>query len=118
MAMALALRPDLILMDIQLGTGMDGIDAAAAIRAQTGIPVVFLTAFASDETLDRAKKVHPYGYVLKPFSDRELRTVLELALYKCTAERHLLEAAQEEFFYLFNTLVEAKKQVTASSPST
>ncbi|MBK7005559.1 MAG: response regulator [Burkholderiales bacterium] len=93
-AMALALRPDLILMDIQLGTGMDGIDAAAAIRAQTTIPVVFLTAFASDETLDRAKKVHPYGYVLKPFSDRELRTVLELALYKCTAERHLLEAAQ------------------------
>ena len=93
-AMALDLRPDLILMDVQLGAGMDGIDAASAICAQSALPVVFLTAFSGDETLERAKKVHPYGYVLKPFSDRELRTVLEMALYKCTAERHLHEAAQ------------------------
>lgn len=93
-AMAQALRPDLILMDVQLGGGMDGITAAGEIRAQTMIPVVFLTAFAADETLDRAKKVHPYGYVLKPFSDRELRTVLEMALYKCTTECHLREAAE------------------------
>lgn len=92
--LALALRPDLILMDVQLGGTMDGITAAGEIRAQTMIPVVFLTAFSSDETLERAKKVHPYGYILKPFSDRELRTVLEMALYKCTAERHLREAAQ------------------------
>ena len=93
-AMALELRPDLILMDIQLDGGMDGITAAGAIREKTMIPVVFLTAYATDETLDRAKKVQPYGYVLKPFSDRELRTVLEMALYKYTAERHLQEAAQ------------------------
>ena len=83
------LRPDLVLMDIQLGGGMDGIDAAAAIRAQFGIPVVFLTAFAEDETLERAKRVEPLGYVIKPFTERELRSALEMALYKSAAERRL-----------------------------
>lgn len=92
-ALALELHPDLVLMDIQLGGAMDGIAAAEIVREKTMIPVVFLTAYASDDTLERAKKVHPYGYVLKPFSERELRTVLEMALYKCTAERQLQEAA-------------------------
>ena len=124
-AMALALRPDLILMDVQLGGTMDGITAAGEIRAQTMIPVVFLTAFASDETLARAKKVHPYGYILKPFSDRELRTVLEMALYKCTAERHLRESAErtqailnhvEELVAVRTTeLTEARNQADAAN---
>lgn len=90
---ALALRPDLVLMDIQLAGEMDGISAAQVLREQVPIPVVFLTAFASDETLQRAKRVQPYGYILKPFSERELRTVLEMALYKCEAEAKLLAAA-------------------------
>nr|WP_315489244.1 response regulator [uncultured Rhodoferax sp.] len=92
-ARALALRPDLVLMDIQLAGDMDGISAAQVLREQAMIPVVFLTAFASDETLERAKRVEPYGYILKPFSERELRTVLEMALYKCEAEAKLREAA-------------------------
>lgn len=87
--MAGALRPDLVLMDIQLSEAMDGIVAAQAIRTQFGLPVVFLTAFYADEILARAKLIEPYGYILKPFPERELRTVLEMALYKHQAESKL-----------------------------
>lgn len=86
------LRPDLVLMDIQLAGEMDGIATAQEIRQQFGIPVVFLTAFAGDETLRRAKLVEPYGYIIKPFEDRELRTVIEMALYKHHAESELRES--------------------------
>ena len=84
-----ALRPDLVLMDIQLAGHMDGIEAAQVIRTQFGLPVVFLTAFAADDTLERAKLTEPYGYILKPFSERELRTVLTMALYKHQVEAEL-----------------------------
>ena len=84
-----ALRPDLVLMDIQLAGAMDGIAAAQAIRLRFSLPVVFLTAFAADDVLARAKLTEPYGYILKPFPDRELRTVLEMALYKHQAESKL-----------------------------
>ena len=87
-------RPDLILMDIHLGGQMDGVEAAQAIRANLDIPVVFLTAFAADDVLARAKLAEPYGYILKPFSERELRTVLEMALYKSNAERTMREDAR------------------------
>lgn len=80
------LRPDLVLMDIQLSGKMDGIEAAQLIRNKLFIPVVFLTAFAADDVLARAKLTEPFGYILKPFSERELRTVLEMALYKHESE--------------------------------
>ena len=84
-----ALRPDLVLMDIQLADAMDGIAAAQLIRSQFALPVVFLTAFFADDVLARAKLIEPYGYILKPFPERELRTVLEMALYKHQAESKL-----------------------------
>jgi PAS domain S-box-containing protein len=83
------LRPDLVLMDIQLAGEIDGISAAQVIRTQYGTPVVFLTAFSADDTLARAKLTEPFGYILKPFSERELRTVLEMALYRYQAEHQL-----------------------------
>jgi PAS domain S-box-containing protein len=86
------LRPDLVLMDVQLTGEMDGIATAQEIRAKFSIPVVFLTAFASDEILKRAKLAEPYGYIIKPFEDRDLRTVIEMALYKHQAERDLKES--------------------------
>ena len=88
-------RPDLVLMDIQLAGAIDGIAAAHAIRSltQSTVPIVFLTAFDADDTLARAKLTEPFGYILKPFSERELRTVLEMALYKFQAEARLREAA-------------------------
>ena len=87
-------RPDMVLMDIGLAGAMDGIAAALALRSQWALPVVFLTAFDADDTLARAKLAEPYGYLLKPFSERELRTVLEMALYKCRAEALLRESAE------------------------
>jgi diguanylate cyclase (GGDEF)-like protein/PAS domain S-box-containing protein len=75
-------RPDVVLVDIGLGPGMDGIAAAHAIREHQALPVVFLTAYAADEILDRAMLTEPYGYILKPFSERELHTVLQMAVYK------------------------------------
>jgi signal transduction histidine kinase len=89
-----AMQPDLVLMDIHLKGQMDGIDAAQVIRSELNVPVVFLTAFAADDVLERAKLTEPYGYILKPFSERELRTVLEMALYKSNAERTMREDAR------------------------
>jgi PAS domain S-box-containing protein len=98
------LRPDLVLMDIQLGEGMDGVCAAQAIRDRYALPVVFLTAFAADDTLARAKLTEPFGYILKPFSERELRTVLEMALYKHGAEARLRASARHSQTILDNML--------------
>ncbi|WP_221892338.1 GGDEF domain-containing response regulator [Teredinibacter haidensis] len=88
------LRPDLILMDIQIHGSMDGIDVAQLIKNKFSIPVVFLTAYSADEVISRAKLTEPYGYILKPFSSRELYTVISMALYKHKAEHKILEVAQ------------------------
>ncbi|MBL0210984.1 MAG: PAS domain S-box protein [Holophagaceae bacterium] len=90
------LRPDLVLMDIRLEGEMDGIAAAQVIHERFNRPVVFLTAYASEETLDRAKKSNPFGYIIKPFEERELRTVIEMALYKHRAETLLREGREEQ----------------------
>ena len=75
------IKPDLVLMDIVLKGGMDGIEAADTIRTRFKIPVVYLTAYADDETVQRAKITEPYGYVLKPLEERDLHVTLEIALY-------------------------------------
>nr|WP_314858079.1 EAL domain-containing protein [uncultured Undibacterium sp.] len=87
------LRPNLILMDIQLSGEGDGIYAAQEIRRLFGLPVVFVTSFTADEVLQRAKLIEPYGYVLKPFTQRDLRTVIEMALFKFNADQKQQEAA-------------------------
>jgi DNA-binding response OmpR family regulator len=74
---------------------MDGIDAAREMRDRLGLPVVFLTAHAEGATLLRAKKVEPFGYVLKPFEDRELKIVIEMALYKHGAQNELKQKYAE-----------------------
>ncbi|MBT4097008.1 MAG: response regulator [Gemmatimonadetes bacterium] len=87
--------PQLVLMDISLEGAMDGVEAAEQITTQLRIPVVYLTAFSNDRTLERAKVTEPYGYLLKPFEERELQTTIEVALYKHQAERALREAHDE-----------------------
>ncbi len=82
-------RPDLILMDVQLAGEMDGISAAQIIRTEYDLPVVFITAYDADDILARAKLTEPYGYILKPFSEREIHNVIEMALYKHQAEAKL-----------------------------
>ena len=86
--------PDLVLMDIVLKGDMDGIEAADVIRAQDDIPVVYVTAHADEKTLQRAKVTEPYGYILKPFENRELHTIIEMALYKHKMEKKLKEKEQ------------------------
>ncbi len=82
-------HPDLVLMDIRLKGDMDGIDAAEEIRRRFHLPVIFLTAYSEDATLERAKLAEPYGYILKPFEDRELKSAIEIALYKHQAESEI-----------------------------
>ncbi|CAN5541040.1 hypothetical protein BH10CHL1_BH10CHL1_18620 [soil metagenome] len=85
------LQPDLVLMDIRLKGKIDGVVAAEQIRAKFDIPVIFLTAYADEYTLQRAKVTEPYGYVLKPFEERELHIAMEVALYKHRTEQKLKE---------------------------
>lgn len=87
-------HPDLVLMDIVLRGDMDGIAAAERISSEVGIPVVYVTAYADEKTLQRAKTTEPYGYILKPFEDRELHTTIEMALYKHEMEKRVRESEQ------------------------
>lgn len=89
-ALAQEVRPDLVLMDIRLRGEMDGVTAAGIIRHRFSLPVIFLTAHSEATTLERAKLAVPFGYLLKPFEDRELRTTIEMALYQHSAERAIL----------------------------
>lgn len=76
------IRPDLVLMDILLKGEVDGIEAAEKIRAILNIPVIYLTAHADEATLRRAKITEPFGYIVKPFKERDLYIAIEFALYK------------------------------------
>ncbi len=91
-AQSRAVRPDLVLMDIKLQDHIDGIEASDRIRRELDVPIVFVTAYADAKTLERAKAALPLGYVLKPFEDRELQVVIELALYRHDTERRLRES--------------------------
>ncbi|MFW5498453.1 MULTISPECIES: hybrid sensor histidine kinase/response regulator [unclassified Maridesulfovibrio] len=90
-----ATRPDLVLMDIKLQGEMDGIEAANIIIKTYDIPVVFLTAFSDEKTLSRAKLSGPFGYLLKPFEERELRSSIEIALYKHGMEQEYRQAVAD-----------------------
>ena len=92
--LARELRPDIILMDIMLAGKIDGITTAHEIHTKLGLPVVFLTAQSEDEILNRVKESEAFGYIIKPFTDRELRAGLELALYKHGAEEKLRTSEQ------------------------
>jgi len=87
--MARKLSPDLVLMDIMLAGKIDGIQAGKQIQSKLGIPVVFVTAHADEHTLERAKLNAPFGYILKPFNDRELRTAVEIAIFRHRTEEEL-----------------------------
>jgi len=100
-----SLRPDIILMDIRLKGKIDGIEAADKIRSRFEIPIIFLTAYLNESRLERAKPAMPFGYILKPVQERDLKVTLEMALYtsKVDAERRKAESklkVQEEKYRL------------------
>ncbi len=91
---ALRLLPDLVLMDINLQGAMDGVTAAELIRTKADMPVIFLTAYADADTLERAKVTEPFGYIVKPFQDITLQSSIEMALYKHRMETRLRSSQQ------------------------
>lgn len=90
-------RPDLVLMDIILQGEMDGIEAAEIIHSQLNIPIIFLTASTDENTLQRAKITEPFGFMIKPFEERELHSHIEIALYRHRMERRLRESEERYF---------------------
>jgi chemotaxis family two-component system sensor kinase Cph1 len=91
---ALEIMPDLILMDIIIKGHIDGIDVASQIK-KLNIPVIFLTAHSEDDKIERAKLAEPYGYMVKPYDNNELKHVIKLALYKNKMEKEFLESIIE-----------------------
>jgi len=104
--------PDLVLMDIRLKGKIDGIEAAAQMRQQFQLPIVYLTAYNDEETLERAKLTEPYGYLLKPFESKDLSTTIEVALYKHKIEQQLREREQ----WLATTLKSIGDGVITTNP--
>jgi PAS domain S-box-containing protein len=100
------LRPDLILMDVMISGDLDGIDAAKIMKEELDIPVIFMTAYTEDQIIERAKEVEPYGYIIKPIHERELKATIEIALYKKEMERRLQES-EEKYRRLFETISDA-----------
>lgn len=92
--------PDIVLMDIHIQGEMDGIETAKRIPRYLHIPVVFLTAYSEDSTLRRAANTHPYGYLIKPFLDRELHATIKMTLERSRAD----EAVRENEALLFRAL--------------
>jgi CheY-like chemotaxis protein len=92
--------PDVILMDIHIQGELDGIETARRIPRYLHIPVIFLTAYSEDVTLKRAGETHPYGYLIKPFLDRELHATIKMALMRSRAD----EAVRENEALLFRAL--------------
>jgi DNA-binding LytR/AlgR family response regulator len=97
-------KPDLVLMDIMLKGDMSGIETAEKIKETLSIPVIYLTAYADENTLAKAKVTEPYGYIIKPFKEIDLHTSIEMALYKHGKEQEIVK--ERDFLYL---LVENKE---------
>ena len=108
------LQPDFVLMDIRLQGQLDGIQAAEAILGILSVPILFLTAYADQKTLERAKLAKPMGYILKPFEERELYTTIEVSLYRYQMEKQLSEKSQ----WLNTVLTSIGEAVIASNLQT
>jgi CheY-like chemotaxis protein len=104
-------KPDLMLMDIRIKGEMDGIDTAEEIRNRFGIPVIFSTAYLDEERIDRAKITMPFGYVLKPIQERDLRVTIEMALYVAKSDRKR-KKAEEKLRESHDTMEEKVEQRT------
>ena len=108
-AMARELTPDLILMDVKMPGEMNGIDAAREIKKELKIPIVFISGYGDPEYIEAAKEVAPFGYVMKPFDEREVHAFIEIAL-----SRKKLELELEEYHErLEQTNLDLRKEITA-----
>lgn len=101
--MAEKTKPHIILMDIVLKGKIDGIQAAEEIGKNFKTPIVYLTAYSDEKTLERAKLTRPFGYIIKPFEDREIHSIIEVALYKNEMDTKLKES-EEKYRTIFNSI--------------
>jgi PAS domain S-box-containing protein len=99
-------RPDLILMDIMLNGRLDGIETARTIKSRYNLPIIYITALTDKETIQRAKITEPFGFLTKPFEDREVFTVVEMALYKHNIESKLRQS-EEKYFATVKSISDA-----------
>jgi len=90
-----SLRPDVVLMDIQIKGDVDGVETALRIRNDFSIPVIFTTAHSDEATLHRARITEPYGYVVKPYQERDLQIAIEMGVYKHKAEKERTDLIAE-----------------------
>src|SRR5438874_12998743 len=90
--MSAQIHPGLVLMDIKLKGPMDGIEAAREIRKRSCVPLIYLSATADAKTVERARRTEPFGYLLKPYNEEELRCTIEMALFKHEMELRLRES--------------------------
>ncbi|NES18868.1 MAG: diguanylate cyclase [Symploca sp. SIO3E6] len=105
-----AIKPDLVLMDIQLEDNFDGIAAAQEIHDRYDIPIIYLTAHADEDTLQRALKTNPFGYLIKPFQEKQLHTTITIALHRYQLEKYLEDTKQQ----LVNTLTSIRDATIAT----
>jgi two-component system, response regulator PdtaR len=106
-------QPGLVLMDVHLAGKLDGVDAAGEIHRLYGIPVIYLTAYADSALLDRAKITEPYGYIIKPYQERELESVIEMARFKFSMDRKLRQS--EDSLRKLNEELEERVAVRTAS---
>jgi PAS domain S-box-containing protein len=100
--------PDLILMDIRLSGKLSGIEAAEQILLRHSIPIIYLTAYADPELVEQAKKTRPYGYLIKPYDERAIRTEIDIAFYKVELDRNL----EREYANLEQRVIERTNDLT------
>ncbi len=108
-------KPDLVLMDIMLKGDMSGIEAAGQIREKYNIPIIYLTAYADESTLSKAKVSEPYGYIIKPFKEIDLHTSIEMAIYKHKKETDVKK--ERDFLYSIVENKESKDIIFVKSNS-
>lgn len=101
---AVATHPDMILMDIMLQGDLDGVEAAGEIHSQLHIPVIYMTAYADNKTIDRAKKTEPYGYLVKPFKPQDIQATIEVALHRHHVEQVAINQHLNQIQILENNL--------------
>jgi len=99
------LNPDLILMDIMLAGEMTGIETASKLKEKYNVPIIYLTAFSNEPVLSDAKLTEPFGYLIKPFEDRELHATIEMAFYRYKIE-HNLRLSEHKYRHLFNSIAD------------
>ncbi len=97
--------PDLVIMDVRLSGAMDGIEAAQRIRCSYGKPIIYLTALADEDTISRASKTEPEGYLLKPFNESELQSAVEIAISR-TRSRAALADREEQFMSTLRSMAD------------